>query len=705
MKFAALFCSIPILWPLWASAAPPPAAPAHGQVQVQAQPLAPQSAPAKSGAGQPARTPFAPSDAHAGALVLYDAQDDGDGGWLAPQVSNHVAIDVTGLIARARVQQSFENESEEVVHAVYVFPLPETAAVDGLTLLVGKRRIVGEIREREAALRRFEAAKRQGKKASLVEQQRPNLFTTHVANIAPHEIVTVELSYQQDVRYDSGTFSLEFPATLTPRYLPGPSGGETRRARAPHDAGAQSHLRPPFALAGAGPTLELELNLDAGVPLQRITSPSHRLTLTQPAVAGAVKVELQDGEVLADRDFRLEWAPAPSRAPSSAVFEEEFGGDRYALLLLLPPDPALHVQQRMARETTFIIDTSGSMSGTSIEQARAALESGLAELLPADRFNVVEFNSDATRLFDESVPATPDNVQRALRWVRKLQADGGTEMLAALDLALAAPAPPGYLSQVVFVTDGSVGNESEVFAFLQGHLAERRLFTVGIGSAPNQYFMRGAARFGRGTFTAIASEAEVGSRMNELWAKLDTPLMTELALAFVGDASAETWPARAPDLYAGEPLVVVAKLGARARSVRVNGQRAGQAFTAELPLGASASGVLRERGIHRLWARRKIEALTDRMTLGQTEAELRPQITELALRHHLLSQYTSLVAVDSVRSVEGPGSDQAVANAVPAGNSMFGNLPQTATPAPTCLLVGAASLLAAWVVYRRPRPC
>jgi Ca-activated chloride channel family protein len=193
--------------------------------------------------------------------------------------------------------------------------------------------------------------------------------------------------------------------------------------------------------------------------------------------------------------------------------------------------------------------------------------------------------------------------------------------------------------------------------------------------------------------------------MNELWAKLDTPLMTELALAFAGEAPVETWPARAPDLYAGEPLVVVARLTAAARSVRVTGRRAGQAFTAELPLGSSASGVRQERGIHRLWARRKIEELTDRVTLGQTEAELRPQITELALRHHLLSQYTSLVAVDSVRSVEGPGSDVAVANAIPAGNSMFGNLPQTATPAPTCLLFGAASLLAAWVVYRRPRPC
>jgi Ca-activated chloride channel family protein len=428
-----------------------------------------------------------------------------------------------------------------------------------------------------------------------------------------------------------------------------------------------------------------------------------------------VRVSLEDGEVLADRDFKLEWAATPSNAPSSALFEETFAGERYALLMLLPPDAKLDPRGRIPRETSFIIDTSGSMSGTSIEQARAALESGLAELLPDDRFNVVEFNSTATRLFDETVPATRENVQRALRWVRRLQADGGTEMLSALELALAAPPQGGYLSQVVFVTDGSVGNETEVFRFLQGHLERRRLFTVGIGSAPNQYFMRSAARFGRGTFTSIASSAEVGSRMNELWDKLSTPLMSQLALAFPGDSQAEAWPQRVPDLYRGEPLVVAVKLGAAASSVRVEGRRAGEPFTAELPL-ASGTGAgsapppgaptLRmERGIHRLWARRKIEDLLDRLTLGQSEEELQPQITSLALRHHLLSKYTSLVAVDQARSVEGPGSDVAVPNALPAGSSMFGNMPQTATPAPTCLLFGAASLLAAWIVHKRPRAC
>lgn len=629
-----------------------------------------------------------PGEVPAGALVFYDEADDATG-WLAPQLSQRVQLDVTGMVARAHVVQAFENLSEQVVHAVYTFPLPETAAVDGLTLKVGKRRIVGQIREREAAAHAFQQAQSQGKKASLIEQQRPNLFSTRVANIGPHEVVEVELSYQQDVRFDSGAFSLEFPATLTPRYAP---------ANAQHTL---EGVTPPVALPGDGPTLQLKVSLDAGVALQRIASPSHALDVKKPSSgAGVVQVSLQAGEVPADRDFRLEWAPAPSKAPSSAVFEEQFGGERYALLMLLPPDPGLDPGGRLPRETTFIIDTSGSMSGTSIEQARVALESGLSALQPHDQFNVIQFDDSASSLFAQPVPASPEHVLQAVKWVRQLQADGGTEMLTALDLAFAAASSREALSQVVFVTDGSVGNEADVFRFIQGQLGPRRLFTVGIGSAPNQYFMRSAARFGRGSFTSVSSAAEVSSRMKQLWAKLDAPVMSEVALDFGGDGRSEAWPARVPDLYRGEPLVVVAKLGQTAPALRISGQRAGQPFATELPL--PASGPARsERGIHRLWARRKIEDLMDRMTLGESEEALKPTVTALALEHRILSKYTSLVAVDSQRTVSGPGNDVAVPSALPAGNTMFGNMPQTATDGPTCLLVGVVSLVAALGLYLR----
>jgi len=677
MKLEVLIGSVSLLWPLWASAAPSPTA----------RPPLPATTASSLDDAAPLNDEAPCDDVQAGALLLY-GEDEGRA-VLAPQLSQRVELRVTGLIARARVVQSFENQSDDVVHAVYTFPLPETAAVDGLRLAVGERRIVGEIRERAAAQRSFEEASQQGHKASLVEQQRPNLFSTRVANIGPHETVEVELSYQQDVSYDSGTFALEFPATLTPRYAP---------ADAPE---ALDGVTPPFSIED-GPTLSLSLTLDAGVPLQRIASSSHALKVVRPSTTGPVSVSLARGEVLADRDVRLEWTPAPDSAPRSALFEEQFGGERYALLMLLPPDPGLDPEGRLPRETTFIIDTSGSMSGTSIEQARLSLESGLAALRPVDRFNVIQFDDSASAFFPGPVPATPEHVQRAVRRLRQLEADGGTEMLAALDLAFDVAPASEVLSQVVFVTDGSVGNEADVFRFIEGNLGPRRLFTVGIGSAPNQYFMRSAARLGRGTFTAVSDSGEVGARMQALWTKLDAPLLRQVDVDFGGDGRAEVLPARVPDLYRGEPLVVVAKLGAAGPDVRVRGQRAGHAFDAQLPLGAGA-GASRELGIHRLWARRQIEDLMDRVIVGDSEEQIRPRVTALALQHRLLSQYTSLVAVDPARTVAGPGQDVAVPNALPAGNTMFGNMPQTATPAPLYLILGAVSVACAWAVRPRRR--
>jgi Ca-activated chloride channel homolog len=721
-KLTSLFCFTLILYPLAASAGPAP----KPVTQKPAAATAASEPPAKKGAQAGSKSfqkrHLSADAAGAGMLLLRSPADDD--AWLAPQVDNEIELRVTGMIARATVEQTFENPSDEVVEAVYVFPLPETAAVDGLTLDVGSRKIVGEIREREEARQTFERAKAEGKKASLLEQNRPNLFTTSVANIGPGEVVKVELRYQQDVRYDSGRFSLAFPATVTPRYIPGAQtafehgfsglGWGAATAQVP-DA---PRITPPIVLDG-GPTLEVKVMLEAGFPLKTVTSASHVVDVTPVTAAGPITVTLRHQEI-ADRDFLLEWAPEPARAPRSALFEEQYDGDRYAMLMLLPPDAALDPAGRINREAIFVIDTSGSMSGTSIEQAQQALVSGLDKLQTGDTFNVIEFNSTAQRLFDEPVAVTRENVDKARRWVKRLAADGGTEMLSALQLALGTRPAGERLRQVVFITDGSVGNEGELLQYIQGNLSTQRLFTVGIGSAPNQYFMRGAARFGRGTFTNVFDTNEVSQVMNQLWSKIDAPVMGDLALSWKNGPKSETWPERLPDLYRGEPLVVLAKLDPGATAANIVARRAGQKFETELAFGAAASsssppsqaasgatkmttqGQRAERGLHRLWARRKIEGLMDRMIEGTSEAEIQPKVTALALHHHLMSKYTSLVAVDKTRSVDAPGRSVPVANALPAGNQMFGNLPQTATPGPTCLLTSIFSLASA-LLLRRPR--
>jgi Ca-activated chloride channel family protein len=689
-KLHGLFCLALIAWPLAAQAEPRASAPA-------AQRAEPAGARAE-------RRVFSADAAQAGVLLLRGQTDEST--WLAPIVSNVVELRVTGMIARAEVKQVFENPSDDVVEAVYVFPLPETAAVDALTLEIGERRIVGEVQEREKAERVFERARQEGKKAALVEQARPNLFSTRVANIGPGETVSVALEYQQDVTYDAGQFSLYFPSTLTPRYLPGSAddapGGSAERSVKQRDA---ARITPPF-VQGDGPSLELTVELDAGFPVAGLISPSHAIDVSgTPGSAGPLSVNLSRGAELADRDFRLEWRLKPDRAPHVAVFEEEFKGQRFALIMAMPPQPGGEHAPHVPREAVFVIDTSGSMAGTSIEGARRALEGGLDRLRPSDHFNVIEFNSEAHRLFDQAEPASPANLDVARGWVRSLVADGGTEMLPALQLALGTPGRTEQLGQVVFITDGSVGNESELFQFIQDNLHSRRMFTVGIGSAPNHHFMRSAAHFGRGSFTYVADPAEVAAKMGELWRKLDAPAVTDLALRFGGTAPAEIWPERLPDLYRGEPLVILAKLDPNESSATLLGKQLGQNFTRSLELNRAGFSTTpskrKQRGVHRLWARRKIEGLMDRVIEGTPEEQIRPRVTALALEHHLVSKYTSLVAVDKTRSVDAPGHSVAVANAVPAGNAMFGNLPSTATPGPTCLLLSLLSFTSAWWVRRR----
>ena len=640
----------------------------------------------------------------------------------APAVSAAVDVRVTGLIARARVTQRFANPSADWVEGIYVFPLPETAAVDTLRLVVGDRVIEGEIREREAAKKAYEEAKSAGVKASLVEQRRANVFTTAVANLGPGEEVEVTVEYQQTVDFDGGEFHLRFPTVVAPRFDPGGvappdgvvtaavgGGGGVGSARRPDFAPLPAlYLRPrrtvgavvasavgrplgpPVGAAvdrvvavvapGARPRpinpVRLTVDLDAGMPLDTLACPYHDFHV-EPLGGRRYRVTLTegtDGAVAADRDVELVWAPAVGAEPDAALFTErsDDGRDVYALLMVVPPDPEAEGVVTLPRETVFVVDTSGSMAGASIEQAKAAVITALDRLRSEDSFNVIEFNSTTRALFPGSLPAEPDAVEQARRWVAGLDADGGTVMLPALAAALGPP-DLGYrragqraVKQVIFITDGAVDNEDQLFAAIESMLGEARLFTVGIGSAPNSYFMRRAAEAGRGTFTYIGHPGEVGTKMAALFAKLKRPVLTDVEVVW-DDPGAEVWPERAPDLYAGEPLVVAARLADLGREVRITGMRDGRPWERHLAIAATAGG---DGGgaVGKLWARRKIDALTAGLQRGVAPEEVRREVVEVALAHHLVSRYTSLVAVDvtPARPAGEPLATRGVPLAMPA---------------------------------------
>jgi len=594
----------------------------------------------------------APGEVGSGSLLLRprDDTETTKSFRVAPTVATEVEIGVGGLIARATVRQHFQNPGTEWVEGLYVFPLPENAAVDHLRLIVGDRLIEGLIKEKQEARRVYEKARAEGRKAGLLESERPNIFTTSIANIGPGEQVAVEIQYQQVLRYDQGAFSLRFPMVVGPRYIPGniqsvsltSDGWSIDSTDRVPDAG---RITSPVLRPGEGKInpVTLTVTLAAGFPVVDVASAYHPVDIDEDDT-GRTVVTLAEGAVPADRDFELIWRPTASSAPIAGLFTEAFDGDHFLLAMILPPDPLAggDPSQVPPREVIFVLDISGSMSGGSIEQAKAALALAIDRLSDRDRFNLVIFNHAATALFRTPRAADPDQRAMARQFVAALEADGGTEMAPALTLALAGDAPAGYLRQVVFLTDGSVGNETELFDIINAGLGDARLFTIGIGSAPNSYFMVKAAETGRGTFTHIGATAEVNERMTALFSKLESPAMTDLAMRWPDGLTPSVSQAVLPDLYAGEPVMVSARVPRLDGTLAISGLRDGTPWQAALDLDSAAAA----NGIATLWARDRIDALMHQHRTETDPATIRDSVIETALKHHLVSKYTSLVAVD-----------------------------------------------------------
>ncbi|MDH3332884.1 MAG: marine proteobacterial sortase target protein, partial [Gammaproteobacteria bacterium] len=556
-------------------------------------------------------------------------------------------------------------------------------------------------REKEQAKKEYEQAKKSGRKASLVQQQRANLFTTSVANVAPGELVVVEIEYLEDLRYEDGRFSIRFPMTLTPRYIPGQAlpdkQGNGWSADTDQVADA-SLITPPQVSRSSNHKISLTADVNAGMPLEIIASRYHPVRVSEKD--GHYTVALSDQKTIMDHDFELVWQPVPSAEPRAMAFAETIDGKPYHLLMVMPPNQADALPAQMPRETIFIVDTSGSMHGVSMSQAKRAVDLAIKALKPGDLFNVIEFDSYTTALYPHSMLASASNVAKALGFVQQLQADGGTEMRPALKLALSTPAQESHLRQIIFITDGSVGYEDQMFSMIEQSLGTARLFTVGIGSAPNSLFMRKAAEAGRGSYTFISALHEVSEKMEALFRKLEHPQVTDINLHWPSGVIVDSYPATVPDLYLGEPVSVKVQASnafRRGDEVRITGNSVAGGWAADLALDAP----VQSEGVAALWAKARIGELMDEERRGGDAEELRAGILETALTHHLVSKYTSLIAVDKtpVRPAGDPLSSEQVPNLMPYGqsaNAIFG-FPATATSAPAMRIMGAAWLLAAFL--------
>ena len=641
-------------------------------------------------------------------------------------LQSHADVSISGLVASVQMSQTFNNDTTDWVEGIYVFPLPENAAVSYMEMQIGERKIIGKIKEKKEAKKIYQAAKKAGKHAALTSQQRPNVFTQKVANIAPNETVKIILHYQHQVRYQSSEFEWRLPTTITPRYIPGvplakkylddskvePSINDINSIGHAININGwgmattevpDGHLITPFMQAPKPGQLtnpiSINITLNSGLNLSHINSPYHEITIQKQN--GIHSITLTNLEESMDRDFVLNWRPVASHAPQSALFTETINHEHYALLMVLPPSTPS--TEALPRDMVFVIDTSGSMQGNSIEQAKLGLIMALQKLRPNDNFNIIEFNTYHSSLFSNLQPATNHNTSTAINWVNHLKADGGTEMLPALKTSLKQFTHGEKLQQLIFITDGAIGNESALFSTIHNNIQQIRLFTVGIGSAPNSYFMRKAAQFGRGTFTHIGNNREVTKKMTVLFQQIENAIASNITINW--PTNAEHYPERIPDLYAGEPLLVAAKVDQLTGELFVSGTTASQSWTQSLSLAQHT----KSKKIGNVWAREKIESLEDKKIAGGDAKTIREEVLEIALTHSLLSPYTSFVAVEEkiVRPINSTLKQNSIANLVANGQKLQRqtatvNYPNTATGAQLSIWLGALSFVV-FILFRRMR--
>ncbi len=626
--------------------------------------------------------PVRASEAGSGALLRKTP----DGLVPLPLLDLDVKLDVTGILVHGTVAQTFRNPTPEVIDCVYVFPLPERATVHRMEMRIGGRRIVSVIEEKQDAKRVYEQARQEGRKAALLEQERPNLFTTSAANVNPGESIEIVLEYLQEIAFDGDEFGLSFPLTLTPRFTTGPRDDSDR-------------ITPPIARPSspAFPRASLSVRIDAGVPLDTVESDSHAIQTFRDG--GVLLVEPREKTVPADRDFHLRWRPALTAEPRPALFFEDRPEGRYVLAMILPPLHDVGAGRGLPAETLFIIDVSGSMAGPSIEQARAALLLALDRLRPEDTFNILSFNEEVREFRDGFVPASGPDLEEARAWTRSLAASGGTRIDLALSrgLALVGASRTDRSQRIIFLTDGAADNEDAILREVRTGLGAARLHTLGIGAAPNRYLMRAMASAGRGLCYFISTTDGAGNRVDAFFSRLSRPVMTGLSLAWDGGEPVETYPALLPDLHEGESLFLSARL-APGRSVPrlVLG---GSTLDGVLRLEAVADGpAVADSGVAVRWGRARVEALLDTLHDGATPDSVRDAVIDVSKAFGIVTPYTSLVAVEEFPTATGESSRVRVANGLPAGSGLPGDLPQGGTHEPILFLVGMLLALAGTVL-------
>jgi len=608
------------------------------------------------------RTPVvaaAPGGETQGALQIVDSAGKLQGA--CPLKHTDVKAEISGFLTRVTVTQEFANPFKEKIEAVYTFPLPQNSAVDDMTMIVGDRTVRGRILRREQAQAVYEAAKTGGQVASLLDQERANIFTQSVANIMPGEKIKITLSYVETLKYEDGSYEFVFPMVVGPRYVPGsPTGapsGANGNGFAPDtnlvpDA---SRITPRPAPEGmrAGHDISIDVSLNAGVNIDAIASKSHEVEIDRP-LGQRAHVQLKDRATIPNKDFILKYDVA-GRKIEDAILTNRSDRGGFFTMILQPPDRIVPADVT-PKELVFVLDTSGSMSGFPIEKAKESMKLAMDGLYPHDTFNLITFAGDTHVLFEQPVPATKDNLLKAQRFLETREGGGGTEMMKAIKAALDPSDAQGHIRIVCFMTDAYVGNDMEIISEIQKH-PNARVFAFGIGNSVNRFLLDKMAEQGRGEVEYVALNDDGSAAAKRFHERVRNPLLTDITVDWNGLPVTDVYPQRIPDLFSAKPVILSGRYTAGGKGmIRLKGKMGGQDFVREiavdLPESQPANGVLAT-----LWARTRIDDLMSQdyqgAQRGTMKGDVQETITQLGLDHRLMTQFTSFVAVEEMIVTDG----------------------------------------------------
>lgn len=590
-------------------------------------------------ASNPARAARGTQEDSATPGQLTALDKDGRPGLLVPLKNTHVNVDIAGISARVTLLQTFKNDSRTPIEAVYTFPMSNDAAVDRMRMNVAGRLVVGTIKKREEARVIYDQARANGQVASLLDQERPNVFTQSVANILPGAEVQIEISYVQTLKYEDGQYEFSFPMVVGPRYMPA-STPDPNKVDPPRVAPSMR----------TGTTVSMNVHVDAGAPIDLVNSVLHEVDLRREG-ANQAYVTLKNRAEIPNRDFILRYK-LKDKGIKEQLVTHSLGDGTGTFCLVLNPPQNVQPDVIRPREVVFVMDQSGSQSGFPIEKSKELTLKLIDKMRPTDTFNVVSFSNGARKLWPEPRPNTPANLGEAKSYVSNLQANGGTEFLPAIEMSLADAPRDGRTKLVVFNTDAFVGNEFEILDRIQKYRNNARMFVFGIGNGVNQFLVDAMSVEGRGGSETVTLAEQADRAVERFLARTQSPVLTDVALDFKGVQVTDVSPANPEDLFTGRPVIIMGRYSSPGTgSVTVRGRTGLGSWAREVPLTFSresnAGG-----GVTSLWARRAVEDLTRRDWMAQARQsqeqrnETVKAITDIGLKYGIMTAYTSFVAVE-----------------------------------------------------------